>query len=333
MKMQSHLLIASLSLLLVSSAVAADLPRKAPRAPAAIDRCAKSEPAPGTPEVPGGDIFGFTSPTDIGDPCGWALAEEITGGAGKRDGSYLALTSKTQFAYTWSDRLAFAFSPFVSYNRWSNVTAIQDLLAEDGAVVSGLNRTVFDGLSGEIAYRVLARSPGQPFAVTLSAEPRWARVGLSGWDTEVYASEFKLFVDVALRERLFAAMNVNYVVARSRVGLPDAEWSNGSGLVLSGALTGQVYAAEKQAIEGVFLGVEARLLSEYEGLGLNHNVGNGVFVGPTLAIAFAGGRMLNFVWTPQVWGEARPASAAGSLDLDNFARHQFRVKFATALGG
>ena len=77
------------------------------------------------------------------------------------------------------------------------------------------------------------------------------------------------------------------------------------------------------------MGVEGRLLSLFDGLALKKNLGNAFFVGPTLAIAFQGGSMLNFVWTPQVAGRALPASAPGPLDLDNFERHHLRVKFAT----
>jgi len=72
-------------------------------------------------------------------------------------------------------------------------------------------------------------------------------------------------------------------------------------------------------------------LSIFAGLFLNENLGNAFFAGPTLAIAFQNGRMLNLVWTPQLAGRAHPASAPGPLDLDNFERHQFRIKFATSL--
>ena len=73
------------------------------------------------------------------------------------------------------------------------------------------------------------------------------------------------------------------------------------------------------------------MLSAFTGLFLNQNIGNAFFMGPTLAIAFQGERVLNFVWTPQVAGRAHPASVPGALDLDNFDRHHFRVKFETPL--
>ncbi len=324
--------------LFLTPALAADLPRKAPPAPAraVYDRCAKVEPPPGTPSVPGGDIFGFTSPTDIGDPCSWALASEHSARAGKRDRDYFALSSKTQLAYTYSDRVAVAFSAFTSYTDWSNVTVAQDALAGEGngVLVTALDKGAFDGFSSEIALRLLARSRGQPFAITVSAEPRWSRIdALTGWRAEGYGAEFKLFVDVALTERVFAAMNFNYALGTQKFDIPNAAWSDSSATNVSAALTAQIHSAEKQVVEGVFIGVEGRFRSSFQGLGLDHNVGNALFFGPTAAIAFDGGRMLNVVWTPQVAGRARPASAPGSLDLDNLERHEFRVKFATPLGG
>ena len=180
--------------------------------------------------------------------------------------------------------------------------------------------------------RLVSRSPGQPFAVVVAIEPRWSRINLgSGYSAQFYASEFKLIVDAALTQRLFAAVNLFYAPFTQRHAIPGASWVNSSLTSFSVALTAQPYAAERVPIEGVFLGVEARLVSLFEGLALNRNLGNAFFVGPTLAIGFRGGRMLNFVWTPQVAGRAHPASAPGALDLDNFERHLFRVKFDTPL--
>ena len=319
------------------SAAAADKSGKAePNRPSLENRCAKVEAAEGTPAVPGGDIFGFTSPTDIGDPCSFGLSLELTGLAGKRDGRYASVTDKTQFSYTYSDRIAFAFSAFATHTRWREVSVAQDALlgAGDGVFLTSVNRLDFDGLSGEVLINAVARSPGQPFAVTLAAEPRWSRVdSLTGYRAEGYGSEFKLFADVALTERLFAAMNLTYGLSRSRYDIANADWDDASATSASVALTLQLHAAEKQPVEGIFIGAEARVLSEFEGLALNRNVGNALFAGPTLAVAFKDGRMLNAVWTPQVAGRARPPSAPGALDLDNFQRHQFRVKFSTPIGG
>lgn len=313
-------------LMLAAPAEAADMPLKAPRI-AAYDRCAKVEPAPGTPSVPGGDIYGITSPTDIGDPCSWAFATKFTGRYGKRDGSYFAVTDKNQFSYTYSRDLSFAFSPFFTYNSWSNVA-----IATAAVGVGSFTALQFDGFSGEASYRILARGPRQPVAVTLSMEPRWARVdGLTGWRSQIWGNEFKLFADIAFTDNFYGAMNASYALSRSLIDLPGATWVDTSGTTLSAALTARVFLRENAPIEAVFIGAEARFQSAFTGLTLNQNVGNAFFAGPTMAIAFSGGRMLNLVWVPQLAGRAIPPSAPGALDLDNFERAQFRVKFATPL--
>lgn len=75
---------------LVMPAVAADMPpRVLAKASIQDGRCAKVEPPKGAPEVPGGDIFGITSPTDIRDPYAWSWAIENTGRAGKRTAAIL----------------------------------------------------------------------------------------------------------------------------------------------------------------------------------------------------------------------------------------------------
>src|SRR5262245_48244654 len=117
---------AALIACLTMPVIAADFLRKAPVRPANVaDRCAKVEPPKGTPQVPGGDIFGFTNPTDIGDPCHWYFASENSGVAGKRDSSYLALSTKSEISYTASENLAYAFSVFTAYHKWSKVTVFQ----------------------------------------------------------------------------------------------------------------------------------------------------------------------------------------------------------------
>jgi hypothetical protein len=251
------------------------------------------------------------------------MASENSGRAGRRDGSYFAISSKTQLNYTYSDRVAFAWSAFTAYSRWSNVTVAQDALAGEGVNVSEIDGLKFDGLSGEVLLRLLARSPGQPFALTVSAEPRWSRVdGLTGWHAEGYGTELKLFVDVALSERLFAAMNINYAFGTQRYHIVNAQWEASSSTLISAALTAQLHAAEKQFVEGIFLGIEGTFKSACTGLGLDHNVGNAFFLGPTFAIAFQGGSMLNLVWTPQVAPacRARPGrSISTTTSVTNFA--------------
>jgi hypothetical protein len=310
------------AVIMVTPSLAADLPRgpivKAP-SPAPVQGwtlCRKpaAEPEdPKFPDMPGGDLFGLTNPTDVGSPGDCGIAFEFTGRAGKADGSYLAGTLKTQLGATVAENLAVAISPFFAYHRIRGVTDLDDI-----------NRAQFDGLSGEFAYRFVERSATNRFAATFSMEGRWARVNpTSGVGIEGYAVEFKLFVDaVVVPDRLYAAFNVVYVPAVQKLdGDPLGVWMRASGTSVSGALTYQIN-------ERLFVGVESHLFTEFEGLTLQHQVGQGLFVGPTMLVKLSEATALNVFWTPQVWGRA--VGADRRLDLDNFERHQFRAKLAAS---
>jgi hypothetical protein len=263
-------------------------------------------------EVPGGDIFGFTSPTDVGEKGDRGVAFELSNRAGKRGGKYWSPTLKTQFGYTLTDNFAIALSPFVTADRIRDVPDLDDRTS-----------TRFDGFSGEIAYRFIERSATNPFAATFSMEPRIARVdALTGERVRSYGNEFKLFIDtVIVPEKLYAAINVNYALGTQQGYGPDESWADGSGTNVSAALTYQI-------TDKLFAGVEGRWLTAFSGAFLDDQAGWGLFAGPTLFMKLTDSAALNLVWTPQLAGHA--SGIDRSLDLDNFERHQFRAKFATA---
>jgi hypothetical protein len=263
-------------------------------------------------EVPGGDIFGFTSPTDVGNKGDRGLAFELSNRSGKRDGSYWSPTLKTQFSYTLTDNFAIALSPFVTAHRIRNVPELDDRTS-----------TRFDGFSGEIAYRFIERTSTNPLAATFSMEPRIARVdALTGERVRSYGNEFKLFLDTVLMPgQLYAAVNLNYALGTQQGFGPDDGWANGSGTNVSGAVTYQLTGK-------IFAGVEARWLTAFSGAFLNEEAGWGLFAGPTMLVKITDSAALNLVWTPQLKGRA--SGVGGNLDLDNFERHQFRAKFATS---
>ena len=89
------------------------------------------EPPKGTPEVPGGDIFGFTNPTDIGDPCEWYLRASIPDSPASGTEAF-SHSSKSGGRLHLLENLAFAFSAFTAYNKWSNVSVLQDALRPQG---------------------------------------------------------------------------------------------------------------------------------------------------------------------------------------------------------
>jgi hypothetical protein len=264
-------------------------------------------------EVPGGDIFGFTDPTDVGDKGDRGLALELSNLAGKRAGRYWSPTLKTQIGYTLADNFAIALSAFVTAHRIRNVPDLDNRTS-----------TRFDGFSGEVAYRFIERSQSNPLAATVSVEPRIARVdAVSGERVRSYANEFKLFLDaVVVPDTLYAAMNVNYSLATQQGFGPDDVWVDSSGTSVSAALTYQV-------TERIFAGVEGRWLTAFSGAFLDDQTGWGLFAGPTLLVKIRESAALNLVWTPQLTGHA--SGVDRSLDLDNFERHQFRAKFATSV--
>jgi hypothetical protein len=305
--------------------------RKAP-AQRMFDRCAKVEALPGTPSMPVGYLFGFTDPTDAGDPCTSELVIDSITHAGKRDGRYFGNTTGAEISYTVMHNVAVAAGIYATYTRWNDVTFLQDALATigNGVALNRLDMLRFDGLSAELFVRVLERAPRQPFAMTISVKPRWSAVdNTTGYPAQAYGAEFKLLTDVVLAERLFAATNFSYGLAAQKFDIANAPWTHASVANASAALTGQIHAAEKQIVQSVFLGVEMRYRSLFEGLALDRLAGNAFFAGPTLAIGFPNERMISLAWTPQLAGRSRIDPATGALDLATYERHEFRLKFAT----
>jgi hypothetical protein len=290
--------------------------RKAPPPPQSWAPCRKPAVAPEAnkfPDVPGDDIFGFTSPTDVGNPGDCAIAFEFSGAAGRSSGRYHTGTLKTEFSATIAENVFVAVSPFVTYHHIRGVDGFDDL-----------SRARFDGLSGELGYRFIERSANNPVAATFSVEPRWARLDVdngSGLGVTAYLVELKLFLDsVIVAERLYAAINLNYAPAIQKFDNdPLHLWNRLSGLSASGALTYQISGR-------LFAGAEIRHLTAFEGIALEREVGQALFAGPTILVKLSDTTALNVVWTPQLWGRA--TGSRGSLDLDNFERHQFRLKLA-----
>jgi hypothetical protein len=271
------------------------------------------------PSVPGGDIFGFTSGTDLGEAGDCGIALELSGRLGKRDGTYRTGTLKTQLGATLSDNLAVAISPFLTHHRVRNVPDLDDR-----------SRTAFDGLSLELAHRFIERRVDSALAATASVELRWARAdGTSGERVQAYSSEFKLFLDRPLAERTYGAINLNYAPAIQRAARDGSKWDRSSSTNVSAAVTRDYSRLVGADEDRLFLGVEARYLASFAGLAPRRLNGHGLFVGPTILYRVSDAIAVNAVWTPQLWGRAREVPR--SLDLENFERHQFRLKLVVGL--
>jgi hypothetical protein len=78
-------------------------------------------------------------------------------------------------------------------------------------------------------------------------------------------------------------------------------------------------------LPNIFLGAEVRYMRAYEGLALQRFRGEAVFVGPTLYAKLSERLAVSAAYSAQVAGHA--VDVPGRLDLNNFSRHQVRLKF------
>ena len=266
------------------------------------------------PEVPGDEIFGFTSPADVGNAGELGLANELDGRLGKRGGRYGGYNSKSELGYTFAEDWWIGASPFGAWNNVRDVSGLADI-----------STNAFDGLSFELQYRLLRRSVGNPFAISLAVEPRWARIDSRlGLRSDAYYADFKFLIDaVLIPDRIFWAANVYFSPQRAQDIIERGIWLNSSSTFLSTAVTFQLSPS-------VFVGAEVRHLASYNGASLNERVGYAVYVGPTMAWKITDKIVFNATWQPQVSGRSA-ANPGLRYDLDNFERTQFRVKLSVQL--
>ena len=266
------------------------------------------------PEVPGDQIFGFTSPTDVGKVGEKGFATEVDGRLTKRDGSYNGFNTKSEFGYTFAENWWIGGSFFGGWDRIKGVTGFQDV-----------NNGGFDGLSFELQYLFLKRSAGNPFAAAFAIEPRWARFDpITGLRSEAINASVKLLVDaVIVPDRVFWAANFNWVPQTAQNDKDRRFWIGTSTSLVSTALTFQLS-------DMLFVGVEARHLGQYDTGTMGERLGYAVYVGPTLAWKMTDKIVFNATWQPQVSGRS---SSHPNLryDLDNFERTQFRAKISMQL--
>ena len=265
------------------------------------------------PGVGGDDIFGFTSPTEIGNPGDTSFANENDGRFGKRDGTYRALNTKYEFGKTLSDSWWLAGSFFGAFYHVRDVPGLNDV-----------SQSAFDGLSFEVEYRLLKRSMGNPFAISLSVEPRWGRIdGTAGEVSNSLGAAFKLFADaVVIPDTLFWAANLQFTPQSAQDPMDRSHWINSSSTFASMALSYQFPS------KTFVVGVEVHHHLAFDGAWLNHNIGNALYVGPTFLWRITDKIAFNTTYQPQVAGHAK--GTPGRLDLDNFERAQFRAKVAVA---
>jgi hypothetical protein len=266
------------------------------------------------PEVPGDDIFGFTSTTDTGEKGDIGFANELTGFGGRRGGSYTALSNKMEFSYTPAEDWWVAASGFVSYNY---VNGVPDFL--------NINTTQFEGFSTEIQYRVIKRTASNPFALAVAVEPAYAFTDLStGRKSDAYGAAFKLLMDaVVVPDRVFWAANIVWAPVRSQDIDDRSVWTTSSASQLSTAVTFQLS-------QSLFIGAEIMQFAAYNGSFFNERSGYAYYLGPTLLWKITDKVVFNTTWQPQIAGRSSDNPDL-PYELDTFTRSQFRFKLAVQL--
>ena len=266
------------------------------------------------PDVPGGEIFGFSAGTDTGETGERGFANELNGFRGKRDGNFTALSNKMEFGYTPLDDLWIAGSFFVSNTRLRGNPEIPDT-----------GSTRFEGLSAEAQYRLIKRNAANPFALAVAVEPFYAFADLgTGRRADGYGAAFKFLMDaVVVPDKIYWAFNAIWVPVRSQDSFDRSLWQSSSESSVQSALTFQLSTS-------LFAGVEVRHLTAFEGTFFDDRAGYATYLGPTVFWKITDKVGFNATWQPQISG--RSADNPGlRYDLDNFQRAQFRFKVEVAL--
>jgi len=271
------------------------------------------EAAATVPEVPGDDIFGFTTPTDVGNPGETGFANENDGRVGKRGGAYRALNTKYELGHTAAPDWWVGASLYASHHHVRDVPGFADV-----------NRTAFDGLSFEIEHRIVKRAPGNPFAIAVSLEPRWGQIdSVSGLPAQFIDAAFKLFVDaVVVPDKLFWGFNAIWTPQRAEDPVDRSRWLSSSGILVSTAMA-------YQWSPKFFLGAEVRYLGSFSTILPTQEVGHALYAGPTLWWKITDTVAFNTTFQPQVAGRSID-NPQRRLDLDNFEKAQFRAKLTVA---
>jgi hypothetical protein len=320
---------------LIHPVCAEGLPRRSPPRPAQPqgrqqaqqDKQSQDNKEAGS-EIDTEDLFGFTTGSDVGDPGELEASIDSTGRFGRRGERYGVFSPTLEVEYTPAERLNLSLD--ATFDRYW-IRNVPDLEKRN---TGGLSQ-----LSTQWRYQFIKRNPS-PIGLTLSLEPQF---GFFDQDTGERARrtalEAVLSLDTALvPERLFAAVNLTYEAERVRprtfIGLNgaleevDASDPAAVAVIRSPAeresTIGISAAVAFQAVPNLFVGAEARYLRQYEGLDFKAFEGHALFIGPTLFVKVSDQVSLSAAWNVQVAGKAN--SEPGHLDLENFERHQAKLK-------
>lgn len=253
-------------------------------------------------------LFGFTLGSDIDHEGAIGVALETMIGNGRREGRYTAVNTKLELSWAALKNLSVSGSLLGGYWNIANNPALPDT-----------NAMRFRGLGGEVRWRWLDRAESG-VGLTLHLEPSISMADeVTGEAGSGFASENKLIMDAELmKDRLWGAINLVWDMERFRPWADGSTTEEGSVGGVTGALTARV-------TESFFLGGEVRYLYAFDGLTFGRQVGRALYVGPTAYWRISDSAWLSLAWNIQVAGHEN--NEARRLDLTNFSRNVFRIKF------
>ncbi|ABY29529.1 hypothetical protein [Methylorubrum extorquens] len=261
-------------------------------------------------------LFGFTEGADAGEKGEQEVViDTVTRVSKRRDGpgpsTYRVLDTRFAYQFNPIDKLSIEFSAFGTLRRQRNIVDLDDK-----------SYGTFDGVSMEVKYQFLKGTKEQPLELALEVRPRFTRIlPVEGNGANIFDLESLLQIDVqVVPDKLWYGSNISFEPAagRQRGGGPGYRSST---FLWSNVLVGRIG-------ENTYFGPEVRYLRGYEGIFLNQLESEALTVGPALHHRFTEKIWLTAAYAGQVWGrDADPTLAGRALGLNQFERHNVRVKF------
>ncbi|MEZ0251455.1 MAG: hypothetical protein ACAH20_10930 [Methylobacteriaceae bacterium] len=267
-------------------------------------------------EVDTEHLFGFTEGADAGEKGEQEVViDTVTRVSKRRDGAgpstYRVLDTRFAYQFNPIDKLSIEFSAFGTLRRQRNIVDLDDK-----------SYGTFDGVSMEVKYQFLKGTKEQPLGLALEVRPRFTRIlPVEGNGANIFDLESLLQLDVqVVPDKLWYGSNISFEPAagRQRGGGPGYRSST---FLWSNVLVGRIG-------ENTYFGPEVRYLRGYEGIFLNQLESEALTVGPALHHRFTEKIWLTAAYAGQIWGrDADPTLAGRALGLNQFERHNVRVKF------
>lgn len=270
-------------------------------------------------EVSSENIFGFTDGTDTNALGEREISTGIDGRFGKRvlmpasgappgSGPYRVLAPRLGFQYGVTEDFSVETTVFGDIRHIRHVPDIDDN-----------SKSRFDGASLQLKYRLLERTRDNRFGLSVSFEPRYARISdQEGRRQDTFNGETRLLFDMRVIDGLlWYGANLAYEPQVGR--FKDTKlFERQSAFSASQALTARV-------LDNSYLGVEMRYSQAYDGLAAKTFRGQALFAGPTLYHQFSKNIYMAAAYQVQVWGREKDEPGT-KLDLNNFERHYARFK-------